>query len=347
MAEEILLSFIVPVYRVEPYLRQCLDSILAQNLDEARYEVVMVDDGSPDGCPAICDAYAAARPNFVVIHKANGGLSSARNAAMKVARGRYVFFVDSDDFLLPQSVGRMLDIAMAHSLQMMVFSYIKVEESAEASSYEPPRQDSEPVFGSGLEVFPRRYEGMAVQYIVDRQFLLGTGLTFSEGHLMEDSIYTLELTTQARKAGFVDVPCYCYRFNSDSILHNKALERQPLLVESHTWQVEQLKRYSDTYSGQFTPDYARYIEEYIALSAYVLMKRSTAVDMNAQTIRRLKAAGVYPAERPPRHKAPSRNVTVLHRIFCRPALAIALGRALKLLGLQRWFLARETREWSE
>ena len=90
-------SVVIPVYKVEPYLRRCVDSVLAQTLSDL--EIILVDDGSPDHCPEICDEYASKYENIQVLHKPNGGLASARNAGMKMAAGKYLFFLDSDDWL--------------------------------------------------------------------------------------------------------------------------------------------------------------------------------------------------------------------------------------------------------
>ena len=89
-------SVIIPIYNVEPYLRECVDHVLAQSFRDL--EVILVDDGSPDGCGGICDAYAQADPRVRVIHKPNGGLSDARNAGLRIAVGTYVLFLDSDDY---------------------------------------------------------------------------------------------------------------------------------------------------------------------------------------------------------------------------------------------------------
>lgn len=89
-------SIIIPCYKVEQYLRQCVDSVLAQTFED--YEVILVDDGSPDGSPAICDEYGEKSDKVKVIHKSNGGLSDARNAGLDVAQGDYVMFLDSDDW---------------------------------------------------------------------------------------------------------------------------------------------------------------------------------------------------------------------------------------------------------
>jgi glycosyltransferase involved in cell wall biosynthesis len=97
-----LISVIVPVYKVEPYLRQCVDSILAQTY--TNLEVILVDDGSPDNCGMICDEYAAKDPRVKVIHKENGGVSCARNGGIDVASGEFICFVDSDDVISPYFV---------------------------------------------------------------------------------------------------------------------------------------------------------------------------------------------------------------------------------------------------
>lgn len=99
------LSIIIPVYNVEPYLRECLDSIAASSSDS--WEAILINDGSPDNCPQICDEYAARDNRFRVIHQKNGGVSSARNAGLDNARGEWIWFVDSDDIVDMRQVGWM------------------------------------------------------------------------------------------------------------------------------------------------------------------------------------------------------------------------------------------------
>ena len=101
------LSIIVPVYNAEDYLDRCLVSILEQSFSS--YEVILVDDGSDDSSPLICDRYSATDPRFRTIHKKNGGVSSARNAGLDIAKGEYVMFVDSDAALLPDSLEMMFE----------------------------------------------------------------------------------------------------------------------------------------------------------------------------------------------------------------------------------------------
>lgn len=105
--KELQLSIIVPVYKVEPYLRACLESISASPLDG--WEAILIDDGSPDGCPQICDEYADKDSRFRVIRQQNAGVAAARNAGLDVAQGEWIWFVDSDDVVDMRPVESMIE----------------------------------------------------------------------------------------------------------------------------------------------------------------------------------------------------------------------------------------------
>lgn len=112
------LSIIVPVYKVEKYLPRCIDSILVQTFGD--FELILIDDGSPDGCGRICDEYARKDKRIVVIHQKNMGVSAARNAGLDIARGRYIGFVDSDDWIEPQMYEVMMDAIRENGADMAV-----------------------------------------------------------------------------------------------------------------------------------------------------------------------------------------------------------------------------------
>lgn len=116
-----LISVIIPVYRVEEYIRKCLDSIVSQTYQEL--EIILVDDGSPDNCGMICDEYAERDNRVKVIHKSNGGLSSARNAALDVIKGNWVICVDSDDYVHPDMIRRLHEVAVCNSAQISICAH--------------------------------------------------------------------------------------------------------------------------------------------------------------------------------------------------------------------------------
>ena len=137
-----LISVIVPVYKVEAYLPQCLDSICGQTYQNL--EILLVDDGSPDRCGEICDQYAARDTRIRVIHKQNGGLSDARNAGMQQMTGSYLMFVDSDDMLPPNAVQTLFETALSENAELVIgdhrrFSEMLPEENAKKKTVEVHR----------------------------------------------------------------------------------------------------------------------------------------------------------------------------------------------------------------
>jgi len=130
---EPLISVIVPVYRTESYLRRCVDSILAQI--HHNLELILVDDGSPDGCPAICDAFAASDPRVHVLHQENRGLSAARNAGLDVARGDYVAFADSDDWVEPDYLSYLLHLLRTEDVPIAACNHYVTVNGRDIAKY--------------------------------------------------------------------------------------------------------------------------------------------------------------------------------------------------------------------
>ncbi|MBQ6543175.1 MAG: glycosyltransferase family 2 protein, partial [Clostridia bacterium] len=131
-----LISVIVPVYKVEKYLPRCLDSILSQSFTD--FELLLVDDGSPDSCPEICDEYARRDRRISVIHKENGGLSSARNAALERATGKYVSFVDSDDYITADALQTLYSALTETDSDIAVGNMMSIDESGNISDFYIP-----------------------------------------------------------------------------------------------------------------------------------------------------------------------------------------------------------------
>lgn len=117
-----IISVVVPVYRAEAYLQQCVESIIRQTY--SRLEIILVDDGSPDACPRMCDEYARKDARIKVIHKENGGVSDARNVGIEIATGEWIALVDSDDYMEPTMLQTLYDIATKHKADMAVCNVV-------------------------------------------------------------------------------------------------------------------------------------------------------------------------------------------------------------------------------
>lgn len=227
------ISIIIPVYNVEQYLRRCVDSALKQTLSDI--EVILVDDGSPDGSPAICDAYVQADVRVKVIHKCNGGLASARNAGMRIAQGEYLFFLDSDDWLEPDGMERLYETAMRYAVDFVRYRAIRtgwpgMEEHAPCR-VEPVREMEEGLYDERRirdEIYPRLMvtPQLTMGAIVGawgslykRAFLGEHNLYFDEAiRFSEDLIFSAKVVRAAKSFYFIDTPgVYHYFFNPNSI----------------------------------------------------------------------------------------------------------------------------------
>lgn len=220
---EVLLTVVIAVHGVEAYLKECLDSILGDL--RADLEVIAVDDASPDGCPAILDSYGD--PRLRVIHlTTNVGLGPARNAGLDAARGRYVWFVDGDDWL-PRGAVAEVRAALSAEPEVLLIGHDRVKPSGKHQ----PSQTSwvlRDVIGS-VTVARRpsllRAHTTAWNKVVRRSLLDETGLRFSSGWY-EDLPYSQPLLLAARRIQVLDRVCYHYRSRASGAITRTASDRQ-------------------------------------------------------------------------------------------------------------------------
>ena len=212
------LSVILPVYNVEKYLPECLESILKQKFKD--YEIILVDDGSKDSCPNICDDFVLKHENAKVIHKTNGGLSSARNAGLKIATGRYVYFLDSDDYLLNDDFFNKLNILAEQDPDFIIFKHIRFFENSGRTSdclynYNFPFASYS---NTVMELVKRdAFYGMAWIKVVKKDLLVNFNLNFIEGLLGEDMPWNFDLYLCSKSIALLDSVEYVYRQRDNSI----------------------------------------------------------------------------------------------------------------------------------
>lgn len=210
------ISVIVPVYKVEKYLRRCLDSILAQTY--ADWECLLIDDGSPDNSGAICDEYARRDERFRVFHVKNGGVSRARNIGLDNMTGEWVTFIDSDDWIDPDNLETSMSAIVRDNLDILQYSYHMTDEKDRIVG---TQMFNLPVMSSGEFVRADHYSvcvggGYIVKSLIDRLHL-----RFNEQiHLAEDQLFMMEAISNARRIGQTDKVFYHYFQNTTSATHN-------------------------------------------------------------------------------------------------------------------------------
>lgn len=218
------LSVIIPVYKVEPYLHQCVDSVLGQDYDNL--EVILVDDGSPDGCPQICDDYAAADSRIRVVHKSNAGLGMARNSGLEVASGDYVTFLDSDDWYNPGVLKTIMETAIRDDAGVVMYGFkrqLADGNFADELTYPEKRvfsADELPALAASfIHWRPEtgRHISMSVWSALFRSDVIRHRFYSEREVASEDIAFKAQAVLQAQKVVFVPVLASCYRYNNTSL----------------------------------------------------------------------------------------------------------------------------------
>lgn len=239
------LSIIVPVYKVEPYLRKCVESLLRQDLSRDSYEIILIDDGSPDNCPSICDEYARFYENVKVIHKDNGGLSSARNRGIEAANGEYVQFVDSDDYLEPNVLKTLVAKMDEGQLDVLRFNYQNVNEQYmvfEPNKAGKPFIDYRDVPCDGETFLTERlgFACYACQFILKRTLL--EGCLFRLGIYFEDTEWTPRLLLKSSRVSSIDLIVYNYLIRENSITKSVALSQKRKVLKDKLLLIDSLQQ---------------------------------------------------------------------------------------------------------
>lgn len=241
-------SLILPVYNVEAYLDRCMESILEQ--DFCDYEVILVDDGSPDSCPAICDRYARAYCHARVIHKPNGGLSSARNAGLQAAKGEYVWFIDSDDWIEPGSLRMLKEACDAHNPDVLKFNHCRVSGAN--------REEIRCNVSAGV------LEGAQMDALIEKAFCTGGKFVLSAW----SHVYRRELL-EANNCAFVpekEVGSEDYLFNLSLLPRvNRLLMLDAALYNYDKRDGSLTQRYRENLVQQYNCLYKRILEDYAAM----------------------------------------------------------------------------------
>ena len=188
------LSVVIPCYNMELYLPECLNSLLDQDLDPADYEVIIVNDESKDRTLEIAQEYSKRHSNIKIIDKKNAGVGAARNSGFDLATGKYLYFLDPDDYLARNVIPRLLEIIEANDLDILTFKshMFKKTASKDSSNIDEATNDVEVLDGISY-VAKYKYKNEIWWFIGNREFMVQSGIRFIEGRWMEDAILCTEI----------------------------------------------------------------------------------------------------------------------------------------------------------
>ncbi|OGA35629.1 MAG: hypothetical protein A3F75_00180 [Betaproteobacteria bacterium RIFCSPLOWO2_12_FULL_64_23] len=292
----LLLSLVVPVYNVAPFLERCLQSLAAQDL--AGMEIVFVDDGSTDACPAILARYAAQHSQMRVIRRDNGGLSAARNTGLDRIGGEYVAFVDSDDWIEPGYYRHLLDLARAQHLDLA---------HGNAMYHFEGRREDQPIYRDdlstevmpGREVLRRRLADRTLLHMVwmhlyRRDFIERLGMRFVPRLIHEDVLWTTRAFLQAQRVAYDPTPGYYYRQRIRPLAADVMDQRLDAIIASSVYNARGLAELAAPLRED--PELQRLLRWQLvdgALSIFHKLRKVNSLELRRRLYRQLRHDGVY------------------------------------------------------
>ena len=298
-----VVSVIIPVYNVENYLKECLDSVLAQTYTS--FEVIMVDDGSTDSSGTICDEYEKKDKRFHAVHRENGGLSAARNTGLEEAKGKYVYFLDSDDWILKEALDSLVNRAEETGADFVYFDGRSFEDSEKG--YDVPqgyvrKREYQP--DSGLNAFDALQKNNdfkpAVQtYFWRKGFLDSCGMKFYPGIVYEDLLFSFEAFCKAEMTAHCFEGFFQRRIRPGSIMSSRLAKKNFTSIATVYEEVCRIARENGCADRESVRQYIarcgmRLIEIYSKLSPSDRQECSGAYKKAIDSIRSSKGGGVKP-----------------------------------------------------
>lgn len=220
------LSVIIPVYKVEEYIGRCIQSVIAQDISPDQYEIIVVDDGSPDRSIDVVRGFQKEHDNIRIVTRRNGGLSAARNSGLDAACGTYVWFVDSDDWIKSDCMGKMLETADRERLDVLCFN-ARIYHGPDNIIEIPSSTDREGEIFTGMDFIVKvNTIPSAWSALYRRDFLIDFGLRFYEGILHEDQEFTPRAYSLARRIAYIPEHIYYYFQRQGSIMKSCCGEKR-------------------------------------------------------------------------------------------------------------------------
>ena len=227
-----ILSIIIPLYNCEKYIKQCLDTIFRQEMNESEFEVIVIDDGSKDNGYSLASEYAKRHQNILVIKQENQGVACARNNALEKATGDYVTFVDADDMLVSGSLSTLIKIAVENKADIVKAAHKEVPEDAVCEDFSSSHDNCSIQVMTGEEAIvnvTRMKEGYCWGYLISRKLITDNRLSFPpKVAFMEDWAFITQAILKSRTFVNADVLLYLYRRNSSSCMANVTTEKMLL-----------------------------------------------------------------------------------------------------------------------
>lgn len=280
------LSIIVPVYQVEQYVRQCMESIFKQGLDDSRFEVIIVNDGTKDQSIDVIQDIVDQHNNTTIVNQENQGLSMARNNGLTMAKGEYVLMPDSDDMLIENSLSKLLDVAFSTNADLIVADFLEMttDEINMSLSKDITQKDGSFVEKTGKQLFLEDlnpHQCYVWRTLYKRQFLLENKLHFIRGIYMQDVPFTHECYLRASRCVKISWLLNIYRKGHESIsyIFNMKKAKDYCIVIAKTWELAKMEDLTPIILRKLHDDVFTSFSAMLCISCHSIVNKSQRIEI--------------------------------------------------------------------
>ncbi|WP_162497579.1 glycosyltransferase [Aureibaculum marinum] len=248
---KIKLSFVIPLYNAEKYIEQCINSIINQSLKEEEFEIIIINDGSIDNSLSKAIEISKNYKNVEVYDQINKGVSATRNRGIDLARGTYIWFIDSDDYIISDTANELLSFAEDNSLDILEFKMIRTESRVLNKTINKGVNRSEVKILDGKEYSSKvDLSDSTCTNLYRRKFIIDSEVRFIEGKIMEDMTFNAELFPQAKRIAFYPLDAYRYVINPNSIWTNKESKAYRKSIEDFIFMTKKFSNFIEEYKKE-------------------------------------------------------------------------------------------------
>lgn len=313
------LSIIVPMYNCEKYISTCIDSLIDQDILSEEYEIIVINDGSTDNSEHIVDKYINNHKNIRIISVKNGGQSRARNIGIDNAKGEYLFFVDSDDYIATNSLKNIIHKAIKYKLDMIFFDLQQVYD--ERKKYCEYDKDSILDIKSGIEYFgENNVNNGPWHYLISSKFIKKYGLKFIEGRFCEDGMFLISSLFEADRVSYYNADVYRYVVRSNSTTTTKSKEHSLKMIDDFVFAIDYINDYyKKAIKEQYSRDFINRLESrrnsYTYFCQIRMIKYAIGLKQSREILTKLESIGCYKYKRMNKSEYPGLKTTIIWKIL--------------------------------
>lgn len=329
------------MYNEDRYIIHCLESLLNQNIPKTAYEIIVIDDGSTDDSFSVVENFSKNLKisNISVYSKVNGGLSDARNFGIPLTKGKYIYFVDSDDYIASNVLKQLINYMDANQLNIVTFDYINTVNLSLKISKNKNDILPEIIISDGVTHIANNHFHHAVwTYIIEREFLINNAILFVKNLLLEDCVFTPQLFLKATKIAHLPLDVYRYsQVNPDSIMRKIDLKHIDKMIESHIYIMAEINKLIETLdkNNVIQKKCINRLENrkqtLIFFLISKLIKSDLAINKLTSTTLNFKKLNAYPFDNFISKKYNGIKYEILSKLFGNPKLLILFTKTYRFL----------------